>query len=257
MTEFSKNITGNRLLMRRTASLPTLEDRHATTDSSKIDTLRRSNSFRFASESKPSSPSTFLPLGYARLHLALHDKRQAEVIAIHELNKKYLLLSFAQLKAQPGIKNVSISALASLETIFQFTSSLHTFCRHNADVPIVIYSGAQIDCQIHTIFLLGCHLLMIHDCTEEDLLSMFHGTGTDLPLDGGEFSLRDYWGALATVRDQSWLTFKESFNSPTYDSCIDIEEYLHYARFVSTRSTIVFTLPGCTIIYKKLLISSD
>ena len=182
-----------------------------------------------------SSAFTFVPLGFGRLYLAMQDRNQAQAIALHELNKKHVLLDASIWQQNLSIEDNSTSAVPSLEWLLRFNSLFNAFCRQNAEAPIVIYTGVQPHRQAQTMFLVGCHLLMTYSCSVGDLLNISHFIDHDLSMHGGEFTLRDYWGALSTARDSMWVTFKEQFSSPSYESSIDIEEYLHYARsaFVS------------------------
>ena len=105
------------------------------------------------------SALTFVPLGFGRLYLAMQDRNQAQAIALHELNKKHVLLDASIWQQNLSIEDNSTSAVPSLEWLLRFNSSFNAFCRQNAEAPIVIYTGIRPHRQAQTMFLVGCHLL--------------------------------------------------------------------------------------------------
>jgi hypothetical protein len=172
--------------------------------------------------------STFLRLN-SRLSLALFDKQQAASIAHHELNKSHILVG-VDIAPKSKIESADISAAppATLEEIYKFDEKLNTFCRQNAVVNVVVYTGLEIERQIKIIFLMGCHLIMKFDIKAQEVLFRFKAVDN---WEDSEFSLHQYWVALDNAKETRCINFKETFDSENYASdCIAMDEYLHYAR---------------------------
>jgi hypothetical protein len=170
------------------------------------------------------------------MFLALYDKKQAELIGQHELNRKRLVLVKGAryektYDCNDQIGGAKRSTPACLEEIFMFDKKSNALRRQTAGDVIIFYTGTHARHQSKTIFLLGCHLMMSYNYSAAHVEHILQRLGHSLKSEGCEFLMTDYWGAMEVARGHGWVDFRESFDSP-FNECnfSMMDEYLHYAR---------------------------
>jgi hypothetical protein len=201
---------------------------HRVHKSSYAQSICPDNLSKTLSNKGPRPKSTFVLLRPG-MFLALYDKKQAELIGRHELNRKRLVLvTGAGYERTPNMAD----EVASLEDIFKFDKMCNALRRQNAGDAIIFYTGSLPQDKKRTIFLLGCHLMMSHDYSSAEVELVFHGLDHSIQSDSCcEFSMRCCWDALEVARNNGWVDFREHFDSVLHETdCIDMDEYLHYAR---------------------------
>jgi hypothetical protein len=195
-------------------------------------TLPRSSSYDVLSNHQSTGPkSAFLRL-HGRLALALLDKEQAASIAQHELNSSHILVG-VEVANKPGPRatDISVATPATLEEIFMFDEYFNSICRQNNESKVVVYTGLDVQRQIKIIFALGCHLIMTCGLKVHEVILGFKAVDNLVGVEVSEYSLYHYWFALDSAKSLSWISFKETFDSPNYEpDSIAMDEYLHYAR---------------------------
>jgi hypothetical protein len=184
------------------------------------------------SDTRIGPKSTFVLLRPG-MYVALYDKKQAELIGRHELNRKRLVLvTSAGYEKSPEVHPESADGVVSLEEIFKFDKICNALRRQNAGDAIIFYTGSHALHQSRMIFLLGCHLMMSHDYSSTDVKLVFHRLDHSLQSESCcEFSMRCCWDALEVARSNGWVDFREHFDTSLHETDrIDMDEYLHYAR---------------------------
>jgi SUMO ligase MMS21 Smc5/6 complex component len=106
--------------------------------------------------------------------------------------------------------------------------------RRNFDSRLVFAATRSKSIQRKVAFLLGCHLIMSHDIGVDEVIESFIGVSEIVQeVDETQVGLLDSWFAVHRAKSISWLNFGETFDSEAESNpvTINIEEYIHYARF--------------------------
>jgi hypothetical protein len=114
--------------------------------------------------------------------------------------------------------------------------------RQNAGMKVVLYTGPGNAHQLKIIFLLGCHMIMTHGWSCDDALTAFKPL-TDLVHSAcPDGSVESSWRALYWAKMRNWINFKETFDLglDNHDG-IQMDEYLHYARYETLKMMRIFT----------------
>jgi hypothetical protein len=216
--------------MLRTKSLSNIQQQNRSSANAAKSTLRRSSSYDVFRKNKSTGPKTAFLRLHSRLALVLLDKEQAASIAQHELNSSHVLVG-VEVANKPEPLDVSAATPATLEEICMFDEYFNTICRQNNDAKVVVYTGLDAQRQIKVIFTLGCHLIMTCGLKVQEVISLFKAVDDLVGVEVSEYSLYHYWSAFDSAKTLRWISFKETFDSPNYETdSIAMDEYLHYAR---------------------------
>ncbi len=166
-----------------------------------------------------------------RLHLALHDKDQAEKIAQHDfINRDSYIV--VELNPEPdGDQGVTSEFVPScLSCIHNFCQSVEkqelTSSRHK----IIFCTRSDTSSVARSVFLIGCYLIMGHNLGHEETFEAFrpvHDALQDV-LACPHLSIKSCWRALHHAKTMGWVDFRDPELCPDDEPLF--EEYLHYAR---------------------------
>ena len=169
---------------------------------------------------------------HSRLYLALYEKGQAEILAKHEFQNKYIIrspLSTVWSDAENGFSP------GSLSEVYQFDSSVKEMTRKNPEFRIVFSSGAGSELQVKTAFLIGCHMIMSHGIGFEETFLAFrplHDKIESLTVSNrGKLSVsfKSCLRAVCCAKCMNWVDFRDDLGVGGVIGKIPMDEYLHYA----------------------------
>ena len=178
---------------------------------------------------------------HRRLYLSLFDPVHSSVVALHELNKKFLIVPLQAEFINQGA--------VSLAEIYNFDCMIRAVARQNPDTKIVLCAGTVASSRAKAVLLLGCHMILtlgvslsgtfrafaplrgLPDCPipREDTLPEDGGC-----VWGGELTAASCWEALATAKAHGWIDLERVFTAGAEGSQeLCVEEYLHYLECAS------------------------
>jgi hypothetical protein len=173
---------------------------------------------------------------HRRLYLSLFDPVRSSVVALHELNKKFLIVP---LQAE-FIKQGAVS----LAEIYNFDCMIRAVARQNPDTKIVICAGTNASSRAKAVLLLGCHMILSLGISLAGTFRAFAPLRglpdspiprEDTPPDddgcvwGGELTVTSCWEALANAKSRGWIDLERAFTAGAIGSQeLCVEEYLHY-----------------------------
>jgi hypothetical protein len=172
---------------------------------------------------------------YKQIYLSLLDHSCSTVLALHELNSKFLIVH---------INIEGASARMSLADIHFFDCKMQAMSRQNPQAKLVICAGASPAVRIRSILLLGCHLILSRGVPLEKIrvaFSPLRGLPECPILDSDkqeqdddieviwsmELTASSCWGALAAANSNGWLNFRRAFAEDAGE--LSFAECLHYA----------------------------
>ena len=165
---------------------------------------------------------------YDRLHLALHDKEQAERIARHDfLNRDSYMV--VEMDPEPEATIFVPSCLSCIHDFCQSVSKKElTSSRHK----IVFCTRPDSISVARSVFLIGCHLIMGHNLGHEETFEAFQPVYDALQdvFACPHLSIKSCWHALRHAKTKGWVDFSDSELCPDDEPLF--EEYLHYARYM-------------------------
>jgi hypothetical protein len=102
--------------------------------------------------------------------------------------------------------------------------------RQNSGVKIVFYVGTEKHNQLKMSFFLGCHMIMSHGWSSDNVLDVLTPLVDGIDVES-DVSVASYWRACFVAKRRKWINFKETFDLGLDDhDGIQMDEYLHYAR---------------------------
>jgi hypothetical protein len=173
---------------------------------------------------------------HSRLYLTLKPRDEAEVLAHTVCNQHFILIPLC---CTPDDQRESYTITTQLQMtladIYLFNVRVNTIERQQDQKKLVLYSGYDIDDQVNGSFLLGCYLMLIHQCDYDYVMQAFRNFDHlfHLPRMSSQVKLVDGWQAVNHARTLGWITaldVQHLAKCGSEESPIDLEEYLHYAR---------------------------
>jgi hypothetical protein len=193
-----------------------------------------------ASERLPRTVS-FIRL-HRRLYLSLFDPIRTSAVALHELNRKFVLVPY-NLSCKTAVQQAEMieKGQVSLAEIYNFDCLMRAVARQNPDSKLIICAGLQPAVRARTVLLLGCHMLMSLgenlETTRRTFVPLSSLPGSPIPEDhpvdndgnmwSGELTASSCWEALAAAKTNRWIDFDRPF--VVGEEILCLEEYLHYS----------------------------
>ena len=193
---------------------------------------------RMAAEQKLMQSASFIHL-HRRLYLSLFDPNRTFVVALHELNRNFVLVPYnlgsKKLLWQVGKDQVSLAE------IYNFDCMMRAVARQNPDAKLIICGGLRPVILARTILLLGCHMILSLGMAIDTVRSTFAPLRSlpgcpipeDHPVDSDgntwceELTAASCWEALSSAKSHRWIDFDCPF--VVGEGVLCIEEYLHYS----------------------------
>jgi hypothetical protein len=177
-----------------------------------------------------------------RFYLALLDSSQAELISRHVLNANYMVLPLTMTNVDEISARVSKANPAAafspafLGDLLKFDDAIGAVERRRSRMKLVFQTGSDPKVQVQMAFMLGCHMIMSHGVGFEETCLAFKNLHTLFAETGASdehgVSMRSCWRAICCAKALSWIDLKRAvFTNRADDRCIQIDEYLHYARY--------------------------
>jgi hypothetical protein len=171
---------------------------------------------------------------HKELYLALYDEEQAERMAHHSLQLKFVIvpiLSTVDPQESCSGNNKTVLFLpASLIEVYKFDEMTNQVARRNADHKLVFSAGRNVHFQTRAAFLVGCHMVMSHGFDAEKTFQVFKSF--EEFFDWSQIGILDCWRALYRAKSAGWIDFQERFDFGSDDGTmtINMEEFIHYSR---------------------------
>ena len=189
----------------------------------------------------PAQIPSFLHV-YNRIYVALLDVRQAEIISKNVLTCNYCIVplsAFDVAELCEPFRDSDSFTPASLGDIFKFDEIASSLQRKHPRMKLVFQAGEDKAIQLKVVFLLGCHMMMRHDCGFEETYLSFKGMqslfDSKAPESADTVSITSCWRAFYCAKRLNWMEFDTVATETTCDNrCIHMDEYMHYARWRAT-----------------------
>ena len=184
--------------------------------------------------SSPTFAKSSFFCAHQRIYIALYDERQAERMAKHALNVKYVVVSNKSMLRERHDLRVQEEDFrkVSLVDIYKFNQMANQVARRNVDCKLVFSAGCETKRQIKVVFLIGCHLLLSQGLDADQTCNILAGFQELFAHDGNnQVNALDCWRALHRAASVSWIDFREHLNNECdEDHTINMEEFIHYSR---------------------------
>ena len=180
---------------------------------------------------------------HRRLYLSLFDPTCTSAVALHQLNRNFVLVPY-NLGSKTSLQHAKIieRGQVSLAEIYNFDCMMRAVARQNPESKIITCAGVHPEVRARTILLLGCHMILSLGVT----LDTTHGTfaplrslpGCPIPEDhpvdsdgnlwSEELTATSCWEALASAKANRWIDLDCPF--VVGEGVLCVEEYLHYSK---------------------------
>jgi hypothetical protein len=175
---------------------------------------------------------------YGRLHLTFYDADNAAKVALMDGETSNFLIiprssndDQGERFGEPGFNP------SSLTEIFKFDEMINQIERKYPSQKLLICAGRSQFLQARTSFLVGCHLILSYRTELEETYRAFerlHGIFEQVSsAKCGGLSVRSCLSSVYAAKKWELIDFRERFNAlPTMSHSIQIDEYMHYARWL-------------------------
>ena len=186
---------------------------------------------------------------FGRLHLTLHGAENAAKVARMDGETSNFLIIPGSSNDVQGERFVQPGfGPSSLTEIFKFDEMICQIERSHPSQKLVVCAGRLPLERARTAFLVGCHLIISHRTDLEQTymtLEKLHGIFEQVSsAKGGELSVRSCLAAVYAAKKWDWIDFRERFNVlPTMSHSMQIDEYMHYARWALVSMCMTKSLP--------------
>jgi hypothetical protein len=193
---------------------------------------------------------------HRRLYLSMFDPMRSSIVALHELNRKFVIVPY-NLGSNPSLRQqaeIMEKGQVSLAEIYTFDCMMRAVARQNPNSKLVICAGAHSIVRARTVLLLGCHMILslgvTLDNTQRTFAPLRNLPGCPIPEEtpgddegnmwSGELTAANCWEAVATAKSHRWIDFDRPFAVGAEVLCV--EEYLHYAEYVPIHGPLFSTM---------------
>ena len=183
------------------------------------------------------------------LYLSMLNAEQTSVLALHELNRNFLIVPI-NLECSTGLHqtaDIIERGHVSLAEIYNFDCKMQAIVRQNPNTKLVVCTGLVPAMRTRTVLLLGCHLILSRKVSLSRAFNAFSPLHSlpDYPIFeapsmdpnedtcavwAGELTAASCWGALFTAVSCRWLDLEPTLTEDWGELCI--AEYLHYIEYV-------------------------
>ena len=180
---------------------------------------------------------------HRRLYLSLFDPTSTSAVALHELNRNYVLVPY-NLESTTSLRQAEIieQGQVSLAEIYNFDCMMRAVARQNSDAKLIVCGGLRPAILARTILLLGCHMILSLGVTLDTTRQTFaplrslpgrpipeeHSVDSDGNMWSEELTAASCWEALASAKANRWIDFDCPFI--VGEGVLCVEEYLHYSQ---------------------------
>ena len=181
---------------------------------------------------------------YNRIYLALLHEQHAEIISKSILTFNYVIVPLTRCQVEVEIEQSQPGPSdrfhpPSLGDIFKFDEIASSLQRKHPRMKLVFQAGEDKAIQLKMAFLIGCHMMMRHDCGFEETYLSFKGMqslfDSKAPESADTVSITSCWRAFYCAKRLNWMEFDTVATETTCDNrCIHMDEYMHYARWRTT-----------------------
>jgi hypothetical protein len=187
---------------------------------------------------------SFLQLS-PHIFLTLKPKDEAELLAQAVCNQNFILIPLCFSEADDPNLPFGLNAhlQMTLTDVYLFSTRINAIERQNDHKKLVFYAGYDLDDHINGSFLLGCYMILTHDYDPDHLIQSCRNVDHLLRMDRNETHINviEAWHAVHHAKTLGWISFNyvqgvhNSIGPGVADQGIDLEEYIHYARFSKIR----------------------
>lgn len=194
---------------------------------------------------------SFLHL-HRRLYFSLFDLNHSSVVALHELNKNFIIVPFyfgsKSMLSKSSPEAIESSGPISLAEIYKFDCLMGAVARQNPNVKLVVCAGALPAARTRAVLLLGCHMILSLGVSLKRTVRAFTPcavcriprfpktsqprTTVQKVAASAELTAVSCWGALGAAMAQGWIDLAKPFTAGAEgNDQLCMEEYLHFSEY--------------------------